>query len=170
VTAARATAATLAWRLAIVGLLLVGAGLSSVLVASIQGMQLQEGLTLVDGYWIGLLPWIEVGAWLIPIGGVLAFVGAVAAIWLGRGGWVRRLATLPAVAVALFWVLLIAIETAPRHGPDGSIAHSDVATAVYSSPQNTMVFLLLPTAYVVMLAWASPRRRLEAGPAGADMA
>jgi hypothetical protein len=169
VTAARATAATLGWRLAIAGLLIVGAGFAAVLVASIQGMQRQEGQSLVDGYWVGPLPWIEVGTWLIPIGAVLAFVAAVAAVWLGRSGWPARLATVPAIAVALFWLLLIAIETTPRNGPDGSIAQSDVTTAVYSSPQNTIVFLLLPTAFVVGLAWPT-RRRSEARPASAEPA
>ena len=124
-------------------------------------MQLQEGLSLVDGYWVGLLPWIEVGAWLIPIGAVGAFTGAMAAIWLGGRGWVLRLATLPAIAVALFWVLLIAIETAPQNAVDGSISRASVATAVYSNPVNTVVFLLLPTAFVVVLGQVS---RPAAGP------
>jgi hypothetical protein len=101
----RATAATVAWRLAIAGLAVVAAGFAAILVASVQGMQLQEGLSLVDGYWVGLLPWIEVGTWLVPIGAVVALVAAVAAIWLGRGGWLLRIATLPAIAVAVLWVI-----------------------------------------------------------------
>jgi hypothetical protein len=65
----RVRGATIAWRIALVGLLVVAAGFAAVLVASIQGMQLQEGTSLVDGYWVGLLPWIAIGTWLIPIGG-----------------------------------------------------------------------------------------------------
>jgi hypothetical protein len=158
----RATAATVAWRLAIAGLLVVAAGLAAILVASVQGMQLQEGLSLVDGYWVGLLPWIEVGTWLVPIGAVVAFTGAVAAIWLGGRDWAVRLATLPAIAVALFWVLLIAIETVPRNAVDGSISQASVATAVYSNPANTVAFLLLPTAFVAALGRVS--RRTDSGP------
>jgi len=170
VTTARSTNATLAWRLAVVGVLIVGAGFVAVLVASIQGMQLEEGLSLVDGYWVGLLPWIEVGTWLIPIGGVVAFAGGFATVWLEPSGRLQRAATLPAIAVALFWVLLIVIETARQSGPDGTSSQTSIATAVYSSPQNAIVFLLLPTAFVAALAWASRRQRLEPAPTAAGTA
>lgn len=153
----RVTAASTAWRLAIAGLLLIAVGFAAVLVASFQGMQLQDGLSLIDGYWVGLLPWIEVGTWLIPIGGVLAMVGAGAAVWLRPSGWPLRLATLPAIAVGVFWVLLVAIETAPRNAMDGSISQTSVATAVYSNPANTVVFLLLPAAFVMVLGGMSDR-------------
>jgi hypothetical protein len=151
----------MAWRVAIAGVFVVAAGFAAVLVASIQGMQLQEGTSLVDGYWVGLLPWIAVGTWLIPIGGVVASVGAVAAVWLGPGGWLPRLSTVPAVAILAFWALLMAIATTPRNAVDGSISQSSVADAVYSSPQDTVVFLLLPTAFVMTLAWFSRRRPPE---------
>jgi hypothetical protein len=155
----RVRGATIAWRLALVGLLVVAAGFAAVLVASIQGMQLQEGTSLVDGYWVGLLPWIAIGTWLIPIGGVVACAGAVTAVWLGPGGWLPGLSTVPAVAVVTFWGLLMAIATAPRNAVDGTISQSNVADAVYSSPGDTVVFLLLPTAFVLTLAWFSRRRQ-----------
>jgi hypothetical protein len=157
----RVIGATVAWRLAIVGLLVVAAGSAAVLVASIQGMHLQDGMSLVDGYWIGLLPWIAVGTWLIPIGGIVAFVGAVTVVWLRPSGWLPRLSTVPAVAIVGFWVLLMGIETTPRNAVDGSVSASSVADAVYSSPQNTIVLLLLPMTFVLTVALLSGRRLAE---------
>ena len=153
-------AAVVCWRLTLVGVVVVGLGFAAILAASLQGQAQVPGGSIVDGYWVGLLPWINVGSWLVPIGGVVAFVVGVASIWLGRAPVVARIATIPLVVVALFWVLLVGIGMAPRNGPapDSSTKSSDLATVVYSSPANTIFFLLAPAAVVVLLAAASHRR------------
>jgi hypothetical protein len=153
-------AAAVFWRLTLVGVVVVGLGLAAILAASLQGQTLVPGGSIVDGYWVGLLPWINVGSWLVPIGGVVATVVGVASIWLGRAPIVARIATLPLIIVVLFWVLLVVIEMAPRNGPvpDSSMTSSDLATVVYSSPANTIFFLLVPAAVVVLLAAAARRR------------
>jgi hypothetical protein len=87
-----------------------------------------------------------------------------------------RLAWLAAVAGAVLTLpggaAIVAIDLAPRRGPDGSSGSSDLATVVYSSPANTIVFMLLPAAGLLLLAaaarWggrtqASGDRRSEAG-------
>lgn len=146
------------WVIARVGVLVVGAGLAAILVASIQGMALVPGGSIVDGYDVGLLPWTEVGAWLVPLGGVIAAVAGLASIWLGRAGRLARVATIPAILVVLFWFLLVGIGTAPRNGVDGTLTSSSVATFVYSSPANTGAFLLIPAAFVVLIAAVARRR------------
>lgn len=148
-----------AWRLALFGLILIVAGFFAIVVASIQGMALVPGGSLLDGYDVGLLPWIEVGTWLLPAGGVAATVGAVGSIWLGRAPQVFRFGSIPVIVVVLFWVLIVATGMAPRNGPDGSTTTSTLATVVYSSPADTVLFLLAPAAIIVAIAAVSRRQR-----------
>lgn len=151
--------AGLAWRFALLGALVVVAGFGAIVAASIQGLALVPGGSIFDGYDIGLLPWMEVGTWLVPLGGLVAAVGGLTAIWVGRPGLLVRFATLPALVVVLFWILLAAIGMAPRNAfPGGSSTASSLATVVYSSPINTIVFLLIPAAVLVLLAAAARRR------------
>ena len=153
-------AAAVCWRLTLVGVVVVGLGVVAILAASLQGMALVPGGSIVDGYWVGLLPWIDVGSWLVPVGGVVATVVGIASIWLGRASVVARIVTIPPILVVLFWVLLVVIEMAPRNGPvpDSSTTSSSLATVVYSSPANTIAFLLIPTALIVLLAAVARRR------------
>ncbi len=149
-----------AWRFALLGALVVVGGFAAIIAASIQGLALVPGGSILDGYWVGLLPWMEVGTWLVPLGGLAATIGALVAIWFGRPGLLARIATLPALVVVLFWVLLVVIEMAPHTGPspNSSTTSSSLATVVYSSPANTILFLLVPAAVVVLLAAAARRR------------
>lgn len=152
--------AVIAWRVAILGSLVVITGFGAIVAASVLGMALIHSASILDGYDRGLLPWMEVGTWLVPIGGLVATVGGLAAIWLGRSGWLVRVATIPALLVVLFWLLLVVIHTGPRASatPNGSASTSSLATFVYSSPANTIIFLLIPAALVVILAAVARRR------------
>ena len=146
-----------AWRLALLGFATVAAGLGGVLVASIQGMALVPGGTLLDGYDVGLLPWMDVGTWLIPIGGLLSSIAAAATIWLSRSGGIARSATIPALAAVAFWAFLAWLGMAPRNAVDGSVSSSGLQTVVYSRPLDTVLFLLVPT--IVLMAVAALARR-----------
>jgi hypothetical protein len=152
--------AVIAWRVAVLGSLVVVAGFGAIVAATVLGMALISSASIVDGYDRGLLPWMEVGTWLVPIGGLVATVGGLAAIWLGRSGWLVRVATIPALVGVIFWVLLVVIKMAPRHGsvPNSPTTSSDLATVVYSSPANTIFFLLVPAFVIVLLAATSRRR------------
>jgi hypothetical protein len=151
--------AVIAWRLALLGALIVVAGFGAIVAATIQGMALIPGGSILDGYDRGLLPWMEVGTWLVPLGGLAATVGALAVIWLGRSGLLLRVATLPALVIVLFWILIEATEMAPHSAiPDVPPSPSSLATVVYSSPVNTVLFLLIPAALVVILAAVARRR------------
>lgn len=153
--------AAASWRVALFGLILILAGFLAIVIASIQGMAVVPGGSLLDGYDVGLLPWIEVGAWLLPIGGVAATIGAVASTWLGHSRPILRLATIPGIVVVLFWGLLAILATAPHPGrsPNGSTATSSVADFVYSAPANTVLFLLVPAALIGAIAAVGRRRR-----------
>lgn len=151
--------AVIAWRVAVLGSLVVVAGFGAIVAASVLGMALIPSTSILDGYDRGLLPWMEVGTWLVPIGGLVATVGGLGAIWLGRSRWLVRLATIPALLVVLFWILLMATGMAPHSAiPDVPPSASSLATVVYSSPANTVIFLLIPAAIVVLLAAVARRR------------
>ncbi len=108
------------------------------------------GYSLVDGYWIGRLPWT-------PIGIVLALAGSVLAIGSGSvvvaivGGWWRRLLMVPvAAAAALWWAFAVGLLRFPRfHGPDP-------VTFAYDLPTTAAILVLLPAAFLAVLA-LSPR-------------
>jgi hypothetical protein len=109
---------------------------------------------------------MDVGSWLVPIGGAVAAVGAALTVWIGRSGLVLRWLSIPACLVALFWVLLASTATAPRNGPNGSTSSSSLATFVYSAPANTIAFLLIPAAALVLLAALARRRGRVPGSPG----
>ena len=149
---------TWALRLAIGGLVLTGLGIAAVVVASIQGMALVPGGSILDGYDIGLLPWMDVGTWLVPIGGVIVAAAGALAIWTGGSILARVISVVPIVAV-LFWGLVVAIDMGPHTAvPDVPPTGSSLATAVYSRPANTIWFLLLPAAGLLVLAAVGRRR------------
>lgn len=108
------------------------------------------GYTLVDGYWIGRVPWT-------PTGVVLALAGSVLGLGSGSlvvaivGGWWRRLLILPAVAAAaLWWAVALGVLPFPRfRGPDP-------VTFAYSLPTTAVIMVLLPAAFLALLA-LSPR-------------
>jgi hypothetical protein len=144
--------ASIGWWAMLAGIALFGVGIVAILAASIQGMQLEPGLTLVDGYWIGLLPWMEIGTWLAPIGAFLAAIAGAGLVMAPGRHPVVRLAGLALLGIVLFWILAIAYAMAARNGPDGRMYSSDFGSAVYSQPDQTVVLLLLPATAIVVLA------------------
>ena len=140
------------------GIALFAAGMVAILAGSIQGMQLEPGLTLVDGYWIGLLPWMEIGTWLVPVGAILAVIAGIVTVLSSRLPILVRLASLAGAAVVLFWALIVVIDMAPHSRPGTTTTSSDLATVAYSRPETTVVFLLIPMGLIVALAFAGRRR------------
>ena len=151
--------ASVGWWAMLAGIAMVGLGALAWLVASIQGMGVQPGLSLADGFDVGLLPWMDVGSWLIPIGGLFAALGGGLAVWSGgRGAGVRLLST-GALAVVAFWgFVTVFVEMATRIGPDGRTSSSNLATVVYSNSKETVVLLLTPAAVIVLSAIVARRR------------
>jgi hypothetical protein len=154
----RADLASWTGRATLIGLAVVAVGFGAVLAAAIQGMQLAPELSLVDGYWVGLLPWMAVGTWLIPLGALLTAAAGTATVMTSRSSLLGRLLSIAALAVVLFWALITVMHMAPRNAPDGSTSSSDLATVVYSLPETTAVLLLLPAALIATLALVVGRR------------
>ena len=151
-----------AWWATAVGLLVSAAGLV-VLFAQAQSEVLADpGLSLVDGYWIGRLPWTAVGVDLTIIGATIAVVFGTLTAWLA-GGLIRRVVTALALAVAAFWWFLAMLPP-----PQGGFCASCPApgpepiTMAYSQPQNAAIFLRHPAAIAGAVALSAPRSRRSA--------
>jgi hypothetical protein len=149
----------LAWRATAVGLLAVAAGLV-VLFAQAQSEVLADpSLSLVDGYWVGRLPWTAVGVDLTILGATIAVVFGTLTAWLA-GGLLRRVVTALSLAVAaLLWVY--AMLPPPRAVPCESCAAPgpNPLTMAYSLPQAAAVFLLIPAVIAAAVALSAPRTR-----------
>lgn len=121
------------------------------------------GYTLVDGYWIGRIPWT-------PFGLLISLAGAVAGLLAGsvaiviEGGWWRRFLVLPSMlAAGLWWVLALGVLPYPRfRGPD------PIGFA-YDLPTQATLLVLMPAALLASLCLSprlvsEPRTRLRPVP------
>ena len=61
----------------------------------------RPGISLVDGYWIGRVPWTPMGVVLVLAGTALGVVGGCAVIVV-RGDWLRRVLVPAIVGVPAF--------------------------------------------------------------------
>lgn len=138
-------------------------GLSILLVYAWVEVLNNPGLTLVDGYWIGRIPWT-------PLGLVIALAGAAAGLLAGslaiaiEGGWWRRvLIVLGWAAAALWWLTALGVIPFARfHGPDP-------VTFAYSLPVTATLLVLMPAALLAVLCLTpriegTPRTRLQKMP------
>lgn len=108
------------------------------------------GYSLVDGYWIGRVPWTPTGVVLALAGSVLG-LGSSSLVVAIVGDWWRRLLILPvAAAAALWWAIAFGVIPFPRfRGPDP-------VTFAYSLPTTAAIMVLLPAVFLALLA-LSPR-------------
>jgi hypothetical protein len=121
------------------------------------------GYTLVDGYWIGRVPWTPLGLVIALAGGVAGLVAGSVAIAI-EGGWWRRLLIVPAWgAAALWWLTALGVIPFARfHGPDP-------VTFAYSLPVTATLLVLMPAALLAALCLTprmhgTPRTRLRRVP------
>jgi hypothetical protein len=140
------------------GLALAGLGVAIVIVRSwIEYLSVPaanvppEGLSIVDGYWIGHEPWSSMGIVPVVAGSLLATLAAATLVML-RGDWLRRLLTLPLLVVpALWWLLALGAVPYPRFvGPDP-------VSFAYSLPQQAAIMLLVPAVAIAVLAYLPHR-------------
>jgi hypothetical protein len=137
-------------RLAELSLALIVLGVSTLVVMAWIEVLNHPGYTLVDGYWIGRLPWTAVGVVMVLGGSVGALLAGALAI-LVEGGWWRRVLILPAWgSAALWWSVAMGLLPYPRwHGPDP-------VTFAYSAPTTAGLLLLLPGVILALVA-VTPR-------------
>jgi hypothetical protein len=147
----------------VVGLSAVAAGLVVLLVQASSEVLTDPGLSIVDGYWIGRLPWTAVGLDLAVVGATIAVVFGTLTAWLA-GGVVRRVLTALALVVAACWWLLamlpppqgVPCTSCPPPGPDP-------ITMAYSLPGAVALFLLVPAVIAGAVALGAPRTRPTVG-------
>ena len=140
-----------------VGLVVATAGLVVLLAQALSEVLGDPGLSLVDGYWIGRLPWTAVGVDLAIVGATIAVAFGTLTAWLA-GGAIRRVVSALAMAVGAFWWFLAMLPPAqggfcascPPPGPDPM-------TMAYSQPASAAAFLLFPAAIACAVALSAPR-------------
>jgi len=151
-----------AWWATVVGLSAAAAGLVVLFAQALSEVLVDPGLFLVDGYWIGRLPWTAVGVDVAIIGATIAVVFGTVTAWLA-GGPIRRVVSALALAAVAFWWLLAMLPP-----PQGAFCPScpppgpDPMTMAYSQPGTAALFLLLPAAIAGVVALSAPRTRRSA--------
>jgi hypothetical protein len=138
------------------GLAGIGLGGATLLVYAWVEYVNNPGISIVDGYWIGRVPWTPIGVWLVIGGASLALVGAAASVVV-RGGWIRRLLLIPVGALpVLWWSIALGVLPFPRYLPPAPM------TLAYSLPESAVLSLVLPALAAALLALLPHRPDLRA--------
>lgn len=124
----------------------------------------QPGLSPVDAYWVGRLPWTPIGVGMVIFGATGAVLTATLAAWLRPGWWARLLSVAAVLAVGFWWGVA---SIAGFIGACCGRPTWDRITAAYSSPASAVLFLIVP-ALVLALATRPRREIVELAGPGAD--
>jgi len=111
------------------------------------------GLSLVDGYRIGRLPWTWLGVVVSLAGGLGGLLAGSVAIAI-EGGWWRRFLVVPSVAAAILW-WGTAVGALPY---PGSFHGPDPVSFAYSLPTAAALLVLMPAVLLAALC-ITPRMR-----------
>jgi hypothetical protein len=134
-----------------IGLSAIGLGLSVLLVYAWVEVMNNPGHSLVDGYWIGRVPWTPLGIVLVLAGSTVAVAGAAVAIGI-RGDWLRRLlATVVVLVPAAWWAMAFGVIPLARYRA------LDPVTLAYSLPETAALMLILPALAMAVLRLAPIR-------------
>jgi hypothetical protein len=134
-----------------VGLAGIGLGLSILLVYAWVVVMNNPGSTLVDGYWIGRVPWTPLGVVLVLAGSSVAVTAGVVAI-LVHGDWLRRLLAMAVVLAPIgWWAKALGILPSARYQAP------DPVTLAYSLPETAALMLILPALAMAALRLAPIR-------------
>jgi hypothetical protein len=147
-------------RLWLASLVVLVAGLVVLFVYALSEVLAKPGTSLVDGYWIGRVPWTPFGIWLAFGGANAALILASAVVWLAAS-WAMRWLTLPGLLAATWWWFITLVFHVPAGGGACCVRPQpqfDLITAVYSSPEGAVLFILLPAAAASLFAYLAIRR------------
>jgi hypothetical protein len=135
-------------------LFVIGAGIATLIINAWVEYLTRPGISIVDGYWIGRVPWTPLGILLVLIGSAGTILAGAAATAVA-GGWLRRVLLLAVFPLpVLWWSAALGYMPVPRfHGPDP-------VSLAFSAPQGVALALLLPAIAAAALA-LSPRMRPE---------
>jgi hypothetical protein len=150
-------------RLAVDGsLVIIGLGLAGMLAWMWVLYLRHPGISLVDAYWEGPLPWTPITIWTILAGTLLALVAGAAVVAVA-GGWLRRLLLAAALGFsALWWLAALGVVPGPGLGggpgrpPFPGWSPVDLA---YSAPELAAIMVVLPALLVAALALVPRRHR-----------
>jgi hypothetical protein len=121
----------------------------------------EGGGSLVDGYWRGRLPWMGIAEALIVVGATACLVSGGLSV-LVAGGWARRVAITPFVALMAGWWLVASIPLpGGAYCPDCPPREADPWAYAYSLPKTTALGFLVPAIAVVFLALARSARKVR---------
>jgi len=145
----------LVWWGTIVGLGALVIGLAVFFVYALSEVLAHPGLSLVDGYWIGRLPWTGIGEGFTVIGATVAVMLGTMTVWLGGNRWGRVVVLVPLAVAGFFW--FAAMLPFPGGGPctDCGEPIPDPFAYAYSLPLSTILLLMLPALVVAVLAFVS---------------
>lgn len=118
-----------------------GIGTAGLLVAALVEMLTHPGMTLVDAYWVGRLPWTPIGIGFALLGGTAAVVFGAITAWL-LPARAARVISVPATLAIAFWWATSALQ-ASSGACCGPVSY-DPFTAAYSSPQGMFLLVVLP--------------------------
>ncbi|MEO6294964.1 MAG: hypothetical protein ABIP01_06550 [Candidatus Limnocylindria bacterium] len=110
-----------------------GIGAAVLLVAALVEMLTHPGMTLVDAYWVGRLPWTPIAIGLVLLGGTAAVVIGAITAWL-LPARAARVISVPAILATAFW-WAISVLQASIGACCGSASYNPF-TVAYSSPQD----------------------------------
>jgi hypothetical protein len=123
------------------------------------------GISLVDGYWIGRVPWTPIGIGLAFGGANAALILASLVVWLA-GSWALRWLTLPGLLAATWWWFITLVLGVPV--ASGACCEPrpqfDLVTRAYSGPDGPAVYILIPALAASVLAYVAIHR--SRGPSG----
>jgi hypothetical protein len=155
----RSRPATMAIRMTALAAVVLVVGAAILFVAAVIELATgQQGMNLVDAYWVGRLPWTPIGVGMVLYGATATVVVGSVASWL-TPGWLQRLVCLGALLSTAFWWATSPIirYTGGCCGPPPAY---DPITIAYSDPKSALVLVVVPALIVaaVMLLPAHARR------------
>jgi hypothetical protein len=103
-------------------------------------------------------PWIGLGLDLLTIGlGLTALLGIIVVAVASQLGRLRLLVIPPALVLASWWTYQLSLIASGRQETFRGPRTYDIPTEIYSTPDQSLLLLGLPTAVIVVLALMATR-------------
>jgi hypothetical protein len=141
-----------AWKLALGGMAAAGLGVVVLVVQAAREVMTDPSLSLIDGYWVGRLPWTAIGVDLVVAGSTVAVIAGLVGSWL-NGGWIARvLATVVALVAAFWWAIALMPQPGGAPCTECGPQVADPITYAYSLPETAVLLLVVPAIVVTAIA------------------